>query len=70
MTERKKIPPISLDMSFEEALTRFARKKPGELANAIGKDLADRMKDATKRIKDTREDISRGARTSKKRFRI
>jgi hypothetical protein len=70
MTERKKKSPTSPDMSVEDALARFARSKPGELADAIGKDLAERIKDTTKRIKDAREDISRGARTSKQRFRI
>jgi hypothetical protein len=70
MTARKKKPPTTLDMSFEEAITRFARTKPGEVADAIAKDLADRMRDATKRVKDAREDISRGARSSKERFRI
>jgi hypothetical protein len=70
MTERKRKPPISLDMSFEEAITRLARTKPGEVADAITRDLADRMKETSKRIKDAREEISRGARTRKERFRL
>jgi hypothetical protein len=70
MTERKKKPPVLLDMSFEEAIARFAQTKPGEVADAIAKELSDRMKEVTKRIKGAREDISRGARTSREKFRL
>ena len=68
MTERKKNPPGSLDLldkSFEEIMARFAKSKPGEVADAIAKELSLHMKEAAKRIKGAREDISRGARTSK-----
>lgn len=73
MTERKKNPPGSLDLldkSFEEIMARFAKSKPGEVADAIAKELSLHMKEAAKRIKGAREDISRGARTSKERFRL
>jgi hypothetical protein len=70
MTEREKKAPVTLDTSFEEAIARFANSKPGELADAIAKELSDRMKEATKRIRGAREDISRGARTSKEKFRL
>ena len=70
MTERKKKIPVTLDMSFEEAISRFAKTKPGEVADAIAKELSDRMREATKRIRGAREDINRGARTSKEKFRL
>jgi hypothetical protein len=70
MKERKKKPGVSLNATFDEALVRFAKAKPGELANAIAKDLSDSMKEATKRISEVREDVSRGERTKKERFRL
>jgi hypothetical protein len=70
MTERSKKPQFPLDVSFEEALTRLVKGKPGELADAIAKELSERMKEATNRISGVREDISRGARTSKEKFRL
>ena len=71
MTERKRNkPPNSLDMDFGEVLSRFAQTKPGEVADAIARELADSLKEANERIKSAREDIKRGARTGKSRFRL
>lgn len=70
MPERKTKKPASHGMSTEEARTPFVHTKPGELADAVIKDLSDRMREATERIKEVREDMSRGARTSKEKFRI
>ena len=60
------------DMQLDEALTRLARVKPGELADAITRDLVTDMDRARERIRDAREDIERGARTRNKkdRFRL
>lgn len=71
MTDRKnKRPSASLDISFGEAIGRFAQTKPGELADAIARDLASRVKVANERIEAARGDIKRGARSGKKRFSI
>lgn len=60
------------DMQLDEALTRLARVKPGELADTITRDLVTDMDRARERIRDAREDIERGARTRSKkdRFRL
>lgn len=62
--------PLVIDMSFEEALGRFARVAPGEVADAIARDIGKQIKEAKSRIKDAREEIDRGARSGKKRFRL
>ena len=60
------------DMSFDEALTRLAQTKPGELADAITRDLVNEMGQARDKIRAAREGIERGARTrgKKDRFRL
>ncbi len=70
MTAKKQGKPVKFDMSFEEALGRFAQTSPKEVSDAIARSLAEKMKAATKRIDDAREDIKRGARSGKKRFRL
>jgi hypothetical protein len=62
--------PLVIDMSFEEALGRFARVTPGEVADAIARDVGKRVKEAKLRIKNAREEIDRGARSGKKPFRL
>jgi hypothetical protein len=66
--EREK--PLHLDMSFEEALDRFARVVPGEIADAVARNVGKQIKEAKSRIKNAREEIDRGARSGKKRFRL
>jgi hypothetical protein len=66
--KREEIP--SLDLNLGEALEKFIHTKPGEIAEIIARDLAEGMKTTEKRLKQAREEISRGARTRRKRFRL
>jgi hypothetical protein len=61
--------PFKLDMPFAEALRRFARVGKPELADAVGADLKKQDK-VRKRIKEAEEEIDRGARSGKPRFRL
>lgn len=72
MTKRERKKPFSLDMGFEEALERFATTSPGEVADAIARDLAREMRNTKERIRTAREEIELGARTrrQKERFRL
>jgi len=60
------------DMGFDEALSRLSRVKPGELAEAMTRDLMADVEQTRERIREAREDIERGARTKgkKRRFRL
>jgi hypothetical protein len=60
--------PFKLDMPFSEALKRFARVGKPELAEAIGADV-DKQNRVRKRIKEAEEEIQRGARSGKPKFR-
>jgi len=70
MTAKKQSNPFKLGMNFEEALGRLAQTSPKEVTDAIARDVAKKMREATKRIDDAREDVKRGAKTGKKRFRL
>jgi hypothetical protein len=66
----KREKPLSPDISFSEALERLIQTKPGEIAEIVTLDIAKAMKRTEKRIKEAREEINRGARTRRKRFRL
>lgn len=70
MTDRKNKPPASLDMSFGEALERFAQTKPGELAETLAADVLQGRERAKKQIERARQEIEDGARPRKGRFRL
>lgn len=71
MTVRKtKKDLTTLNLGFENLFGRFAQSKPGEAADVIARELSEQLKDANDRIKAAREDIKRGARSGKERFRI
>lgn len=61
--------PFKLNMPFAEALKRFVRTDPQEVAEAMEIDT-EKMKKVNERIKKTREEIARGARSGKPRFRL
>ena len=69
MTEKPE-KPSSPDLNFSEALARLVQTKPGEIAEIIARDLDEGMKRIEARIREAREEINRGARTSRKRFRL
>jgi hypothetical protein len=69
MSAKREKPP-SPDMSFSEALERLSKTKPGEIAEIITRDIVKAMKRTEKRIEEAREEINRGARTRRKRFRL
>ena len=66
---RNKGNPLA-DTGFGEVLERFARTPPGELADAIARDLVNEMNQTRRRIRSARKDIERGARTRDKRDRF
>jgi hypothetical protein len=71
MTDRKKKKDSSSPgTSFGEAIGRITPTNPREVADIIARELAERMKETNERIKAAREDIKRGARSGKERFRI
>jgi hypothetical protein len=70
MKKEGRAKPFVIDMSFEEALDRFAKVTPGEIADAVARDVGKQIKEAKSRIKNAREEIDRGARSGKKRFRL
>jgi hypothetical protein len=69
MTEKPETPSPP-NLNFGEALARLAQAKPGEIAEIIARDLADGMKRTEEHIKEAREEINRGARNRRKRFRL
>ena len=69
MTKRKKKPPATLNMSFDEALVRFVQTDPKELADLH--DKVQREGEETERyVNDRERSIRRGARRATKRFRL
>jgi hypothetical protein len=67
MAKREK--PRRTDMSFDEALRRFAHTDPAEIDNEIEK-VRQRQEEVRGNIEKTKESIRRGARRAKTRFRI
>ncbi len=70
MTGRKQKPPVSLDMSFGDALERFAQTEPEELAESLAADVLKARERVKKRVKKTRQEIEDGALPKRKRFRL
>jgi hypothetical protein len=71
MTDRKK-PPAPLpfpDMSFEEVLARLLQTDPAELADSV-KEMREKEKEVERFIREVDDDIRRGARRARKRFRL
>ena len=66
----KKEPPVSLEMRFTEALARFARVKPEELAETHAVDVLQARSRAKKQIASARQEIEDGARPRKGRFSL
>jgi hypothetical protein len=69
MTGRKKPKPLG-GMPFGEAVERFLRTKPDELAESLAADVLQTRERAKKRIQDARKEIADGARPRKGRFRL
>lgn len=54
-----------------DVLSRFPREtEPGELTKALAHELKEGLAAVAEQIKATREDMARGARTSRHRFRL
>jgi hypothetical protein len=70
MTKRTRDNAVDLEITFEEALRRFAATKPGELAEAIAHDFAEQLAQSEVRIKKASEEIALGARSRGRRFRL
>jgi hypothetical protein len=70
MTKRSREMAVSLNISFEEALRRFAASKPGELAEAIARDFSEQLAQSELRIKKATEEIALGTRSRRRRFRL
>ena len=71
MTDKKKRePPLKLDMAFEEALARFSRTDPKEIADAFVAEIMQKRQDAEKRINEVTKELEDGARPKKGRFRL
>jgi hypothetical protein len=60
------------EMGLEEVLLRFAQTAPGELVEAMTRNLIKDMQEARRRIRQASGDIKSGARTKSKkdRFRL
>lgn len=61
--ERKRKPPASLDMPFEEAVARFMQTDPAEIADAHER-LRQAQEDTKKYVEERKRSIRRGARRS------
>jgi hypothetical protein len=70
MTERKKGPLAKLDMAFGEALARFVRTDPKELAEATAAEVLQQREDAKKHQQAVRKELEDGARPRRGRFRL
>ena len=70
MNKPKKKQTANIESEFDETVARLLQTAPGELANSMTRGLVNRIKETEKRIKDAREEISRGARSGKKPFRL
>lgn len=70
MTDKKKRePPLALSMGFEEALARFAKTDPKEIADAHER-VRSAQGEVEKNVAERRDSIRSGARRTKHRFRI
>lgn len=65
MTNEKR---FKLDMDFREAMRRFARAAPDEIAKAE-KQIDKEIKDVERRARQIDEGFEAGARTTKHRYR-
>ena len=73
MRKKKKNAEARLEgMPFDEALARFVKTSPGELADAMTRPLVKEIDRTRKRIKSAQKEIESGARTrpNKDRFRL
>jgi hypothetical protein len=69
---KRKPDPLFEDIGFEEALQRLLQTDKGELEEAMLQEFNEGLEQTRARIKEAREDIARGARTTdpKDRFRL
>jgi len=70
MTERRRKPPAALDMSFAQALARFAKTNPKKLAEATAAEVLQIREKADKHLQAVRKELEDGARPRKRRFRL
>jgi len=69
MTDKKTKQPTTLNISFGEALERFAQTDPKELEKIYG-DMKRAEEENRKFIADREASIKSGARTARKRFHL
>ena len=70
MTDRKKRePPLTLSLGFEEALARLAQTDPKDIAAAY-EQLQRDDKDVDRYVEERERSIRNGARRAGKRFRL
>jgi hypothetical protein len=70
MTEQKKqMPRISIDMPFDEALRRLIETDPKDLEDLIRKGRKG-VEEVETYVEERQRSIRRGARRSRKRFRL
>ena len=67
--ERKRKPPASLDMPFEEALGRFIQTDPKEIADAHER-MRERQEEVRENVRKRRESIRGDIRPPGKRFSL
>ena len=61
---------MKLDMSFEEALERFAQTAPADIVITTVAEVLQEQQAAGKRITNARRELDDGARPRKGRFRL
>ncbi len=71
MTEKKKrLPPLTLNLEFGEALARLVQTDPKEILEATVSEVLQRRKTADKHLADAKKELQDGARPRKGRFRL
>ena len=70
MTESKQRPDELLDLSFEEAVTRFIRTDRAKFAKALASEVLRSREAAKQRIEHARKELEDGARSRQGRFRL
>lgn len=68
MSRKPKKPPLSLDISFEDALARFAKTDPNEVKDSMLERAEDIVEDTKKRADKRRKKIEDGVRKPGKKI--
>jgi hypothetical protein len=66
---RKKKSSDPIESEFDESLARFIQTDPKELADAL-EQVRQKQEEVRQNVEKRRDSIERGARRSKKRFRL